>query len=168
MRHLIHKQRSQGSALPICLILTGILSILAISALRSATAEARLSISVLAASQAFSLAERGVITALAFARTQPEKLSLTMPVVVPVPQPALPGHSIDVEIEASGNDNHCPMFANSERQHYEVYSTGIAGMSAIRTHVQGFYICRELCAEENCIGTELSPVPSYWTIFEDE
>ena len=168
MRHLIHKQRSRGSALPICLILTGILSILAISALRSATAEARLSRSVLAASQAFSLAERGVITALAFARTQPEKLSLTMPVAVPVPQPALPGHSIDVEIEAIGKDNHCPTFANSERQHYEVYSTGIAGMSAIRTHVQGFYICRELCAEESCIGTELSPVPSYWTIFEDE
>jgi hypothetical protein len=168
MRHRIHKQRSQGSALPICLILTGILSILAISALRSATAEARLSRSVLDASQAFSLAERGVVTALAFARTQPEKLSSTMPVAVPVTQPALPGHSIAVEIEASGIDDHCPMFTNSERQHYEIYSTGMAGMGAIRTHVQGFYICRELCADENCIGAEISPVPSYWTIFEDE
>jgi hypothetical protein len=168
MRHRIHKQRSQGSALPICLILTGILSILAISALRSATAEARLSRSVLDASQAFSLAERGVVTALAFARTQPENLSLSMPVAVPVTQPALPGHSIAVEIEASGIDDHCPMFTNSERQHYEIYSTGMAGMGAIRTHVQGFYICRELCADENCIGAEISPVPSYWTIFEDE
>lgn len=168
MQHLIQQRLYKGSTLPICLILTGIMALLAISALRSATAEARLSISVQNFSQAFYLAERGVATALGFANAQPENLSLSLPVTVPISQPALPDHSIDVEIEAAGNDSHCPMFTNGQRQHYEIYSTGIAGMGAIRTHIQGFYICRELCTGESCIGTELPPVPGYWTIFADE
>ncbi len=149
-------------------MLTGILSILAVSALRSATAEARLGISVQNFSQAFHLAERGVVTALAFARTQPENLSLSLPVTIPIAQPTLPGHSIDITIEATGNDDHCPMFTVGQRQHYEIYSTGNAGMDATRTHIQGFYICHEPCTGESCIGTEASPIPSYWTVFEDE
>jgi hypothetical protein len=147
-------------------MLVSILGILAVSALRSATAEARLSASVLAASQAFSLAQNGVVTALAYAKSHPENLSLHNPVIVPVAQPATTDHSITTEIEANGNDPHCPMFSHGERQHYEIYSTGIAGPGATRTHVQGFYICRELCASENCIAEETLATPSYWTTFD--
>jgi len=140
---------------------------LAISALRSATAEARLGASVLASSQAFSHAQRGVMAALHYAGTQPENLSLDNPVVIPISQPVSAGHSIDIEIVAGGSDAHCPVFTNGERQHYEIYSTGVAGTGAVRTHVQGFYICRELCTGDSCIATESSPVPSYWTVVED-
>jgi Tfp pilus assembly protein PilX len=147
-------------------MLVSILGILAVSALRSATAEARLGASVLAASQAFNLAQNGLVTALVYARARPENLSLINPVVVPVTQPTAPEHSISVTIEASGNDAHCPIFSNGERQHYEIYSTGIAGPGATRTHVRGFYICRELCAGENCVGIENPATPSYWTTIE--
>ncbi|MCP4091007.1 MAG: hypothetical protein GY746_14635 [Gammaproteobacteria bacterium] len=167
MRHPRNKRQHQGSTLPICLILTGILNILAINALRSATTEARLGISAQDFSRAFHLAERGVVTALAFARTQPENLPLSLPVTIPITQPTLPDHSIDITIKATGNDGHCPLFTVGERQHYEIYATGIAGMGATRTHIQGFYICRELCTGENCINAEAAPIPSYWTVFGD-
>jgi hypothetical protein len=157
-----------GSALAICLMLVAILGILAISALRSATAEARLGTSVMAASQAFSLAQNGVVTALAYAQTHPENLSVNNPVIVPISQPTTPDHSISTEIVASGSDAQCPMFSHGERQHYEIYSTGVAGPAATRTHVQGFYICRELCTGADCLAAETPVILSYWTIAEDE
>jgi len=160
----------RGSALPICLMLSGILGILAVSALRSATAEARLGVSVLAAHQAFSLAQRGSTTALRYAMRQPENLPAlqSIPLIIPVAQPASPGHSIETEIAAFGIDADCPYLhddaiLNVERQHYEIRSTGRASTSATRIHVQGFYICHEICSGNGCIGTVTPPVPSYWT-----
>ena len=160
----------RGSALPICLMLSGILGILAVSALRSATAEARLGVSVLAAHQAFNLAQRGSTTALGYAMRQPENLPAlqSIPLNISVAQPAIQGHSIETEIAAIGADAECPYLRNDadlnvERQHYEIRSTGRAGKSATRIHVQGFYICHEICSGNGCIGTVTPPVPSYWT-----
>ncbi len=168
--HRPRNRQMRGSALPICLMLSGILSILAVSALRSATAEARLGVSVLAAHQAFYLAQRGSTTALSYAIRLPENLPApqSIPLIIPVAQPSIPGHSIETEIAAIGTDAVCPYLSddavlNIERQHYEIRSMGRASTSATRIHIQGFYICHEICSGIGCIGTVTRPVPSYWT-----
>lgn len=161
------RRRDSGSALPLCLVLTGMLGVFAVNALRSATIEARLSLSVLQAHQAFTLAERGITAALRYAEQHADSLPAASDrLTVPTTGATHAGESLAVSITAMHDDTQCPAYSAAERQHYEIHSVGRVGAGARRTHVQGFYICRELCDADDCLAAESSPVPSYWTLGE--
>jgi hypothetical protein len=161
------RRGDNGSALPLCLVLTGLLGLFAVNALRSATTEAKLSLSVLRSHEAFALAEQGILAALRYAEQHAANLPAPndiLPVATTVSVRA--GESLAVSITATHSDAQCPAFVTSERMHFEIRSIGRAGAGARRTHVQGFYICRELCEVDDCLAAESSPVPSYWTLGE--
>lgn len=168
MKPAFRKRRGdRGSAMTICLILTGLLGLLAVNALRSATTEARLSLSALRAHQAFTLAERGIAAALRHAEQHPGRLPAPKDkITVPATEPTDLGDSLAILITATDSDTQCPEYTTGERRHYEIRSVARAGTGARRTHLQGFYICRELCAGDGCLAAESLPVRSYWTIAE--
>jgi hypothetical protein len=177
------RRGDNGSILPLCLVLTGLLGLFAVNALRSATTEAQLSLSVLHSYEAFALAEQGILAALRYAEQHAANLPepndmLTIATTVSTGAEARAepraerrseprsGKSLAVTITATHSDAQCPAFVTSERMHFEIRSVGRAGAGARRTHVQGFYICRELCDVEGCLAAESAPVPSYWTLSE--
>jgi Tfp pilus assembly protein PilX len=168
MKRVFQSRRSDGgSALPLCLILTGMLGMFAVNALRSATIEARLTLSVLQTHQAFTLAERGITAALRYAGQHTDNLPAAPDrLAVPMTGSSHAGESLAVSITATHSDTQCPIYATAERQHYEIHSVSSVGAGARRTHVQGFYICRELCDVDDCLAAESTPVPSYWTLAE--
>jgi hypothetical protein len=166
--HSTSPRTASGSTLPVCLMLTGIIGVIASHTLRSATTEIRLGQSVIAAEQAFNLAERGISMTLNHISLHPTDLptptdsSKTIDVI----QPLTAGHSIYSEIQTLNVDSHCPMLDTGERSHYEIHSTGVAGSSATRTHIQGFFVCRESCVTDDCLSVEMLPELSYWTLGE--
>jgi hypothetical protein len=155
-----------GATLAAALILVTAGMLLAISALRSAITEAQLSSTLIAAQDAFWLAELGVATGMSFALNQPADLpegtSLKLATT------GSPGRGyIKTTIYQNETDSHCPSLAplNSIRHHYEIHATGVADRGATSTHVQGFYICSEICTSLYCDIAELPPVKSYWKSF---
>jgi hypothetical protein len=163
--HSTRRRTTRGSTLPVCLLLTGIIGIVALNTLRSATAEIRLGQSVKAAHQAFNLAERGISMTLNRISLHPTDLPTPTDSskTIGVMQPLTDGHSIYSAIQTLNVDSNCPMFDTGERSHYEIHSTGVAGSSATRIHIQGFYICRESCSTDGCLSVETLPELSYWT-----
>ena len=167
MRHPLTNQqelRQQGSAAVIAIALLGILSMLASSALQTALAETRLINSLLVAGSTFELAELGIASGLQLATNSPGQLPDTEPLTLPPLQADVFGR-LETTIVATDTDNLCPQMSPlpAERLHFEIRATAAVENPVNGTHVQGFYICRELCTN-NCIGAESLPVKSYWTI----
>jgi type II secretory pathway pseudopilin PulG len=160
-----HKQQ-HGSVLVVALILLGILSLLASSALRTAIAETRLINALLVAGSTFELAELGIASGLRLAVQAPAELPVTEPIVLPPLQADVFGR-VETSVMPTGVDNLCPELAplDAERLHYEIHATAVTDNPVNGTHVQGFYICRELCTAA-CIGAESMPVKSYWTMHD--
>lgn len=152
-----------GATLAAALILVTAGMLLAISALRSATTEAQLGGTLIAAQDAFWLAELGVAAGLSFALNQPADLPAATSLNLAATTSLGHGHT-KIAIHQNGTDAHCPSLAplNSVRYHYEIHATGFADRGATSTHVQGFYICSELCTSLYCDLAELPPVKSYW------
>ncbi len=152
-----------GATLAAALILVTAGMLLAISALRSATTEAQLGGTLIAAQDAFWLAELGVAAGLSFALNQPADLPEATSLKLTATTSLRHGHT-KITIHQNGTDAHCPSLAplNSVRYHYEIHATGFADRGATSTHVQGFYICSELCTSLYCDIAELPPVKSYW------
>jgi Tfp pilus assembly protein PilX len=152
-----------GATLAAALILVTAGMLLAISALRSATTEAQLASTLIAGQDAFWLAELGVATGISFALNQPADLPEATSLNLAATTPPGRGHT-KITIHQNGTDAHCPSLAplNSVRHHYEIHATGFADRGAISTHVQGFYICSELCTSLYCDIAESPPVKSYW------
>jgi hypothetical protein len=73
------------------------------------------------------------------------------------------GHA-STHIVALGSDADCPALAPlpAIRRHYEIHATGYADRGAVATHVQGFYVCAEVCAITYCEVAEQRPVAAYW------
>jgi hypothetical protein len=152
-----------GATLVAVLILVSAGTLLGVSALRSATTEAQLSGTLIAAQDAFWLAELGVAAGMQYAVARPA--DLPRDAVVDIVIPARPEHGhVETAIHAAGEDTHCPSLAPAEaiRHHYEIHATGYADRGAISTHVQGFYICSEVCTTLGCVVPENPPVRSYW------
>jgi hypothetical protein len=157
-----------GAALAATLILVTAGTALALSALRSATTEAQLGGTLMAAQDAFWLAELGVAAGLNFALTRPTELPASGSMILP----ALTGSGSDKDhaeiiIHQGTADDHCPELhlTSTVRQHYEIHATGFADRRAITTNVQGFYICSEICTASDCAIQENPPVKSYWKTF---
>jgi len=153
----------RGAALPATLLLVAAASLTALSALRSAATEARLIGSLHAASSAFALAEQGITAGLQFAQANPALLPDSTPLALPV-QVITGTGSVTTLIQPGTRDNHCPALAPlpAVRSHFEIRATGTADPGPRTTHVQGFYVCREICTGTDCIAVELAPVRSYW------
>jgi hypothetical protein len=153
----------RGAALPATLMLIAAASLTALSALRSAATEARLIGSLRAASSAFNLAEQGIAAGLQLAHANTALLPDSAPLTLPVHTIAGVG-SVTTLIQPGTHDNHCPTLAPlpAVRSHFEIRATGTADPGARTTHVQGFYVCREICTGADCIAVELPPVRSYW------
>jgi hypothetical protein len=152
-----------GATLAATLILITAGMLLAISALRSATTEAQLSRTLMAAQDAFWLAELGVATGMSFALNQPVNLPEDTSLNLADINNSGRGY-VKITIQQTGTDAHCPSLAplDSIRHHYAIHATAIADRGATSTHVQGFHICSELCASLYCDIAELPPVKSYW------
>lgn len=159
-----HSQHSQsGATLAVVMILVSAGMLLAVSALRSATTEAQLSGTLIAAHEAFWLAELGVASGINFARARPAELPASS--AKELTTHIRHGQGLtETVILPDGTDNHCPPLApaNAIRRHYEIHATGIAARGAISTHVQGFYVCSENCSAIDCDVPEYPPVKSYW------
>jgi len=153
----------RGATLPATLLLITAASLTALAALQSAATEARLTGILHSASSAFVLAERGISAGLHIAQTEPARLPVTTPLSLPA-QAITDMGSVTTLIQPVTSDNHCPALAPlpAVRQHFEIRATGIAANGAQTTHVQGFYVCREICAAPDCIALELLPIRSYW------
>ena len=159
----LYTRTQSGATLAAALILVTAGMLLAISALRSATTEARLSSTLVAAQDAFWLAEQGVASGINFASNRPVDLPELAPLNLPTH--TTPGHGrAEIIIYPSGTDTDCPSLAphDSIRRHYEIQATGVADLGAVSAHVQGFYICSEICTTLYCDIQELPPVKSYW------
>lgn len=152
-----------GAALPATLLLIAAASLTALSALRSAATEARLIGSLRAGSAAFALAEQGIAAGLQLAQANPALLPDSTPLILPAQTVAGMG-SVAVFIQPGTRDNHCPALAPlpAVRAHFEIRATGTVDPGARTTHIQGFYVCREICSGAGCIAVELAPVRSYW------
>ncbi len=152
-----------GATLAAALILVTAGMMLAISALRSAATEAQLGSTLIAAQDAFWLAERGIAAGISFALNQPADLPEASSLNLAATTSLGRGH-IKTTIHQNGTDSHCPSLAplNSVRHHYEIHATGFADRGATSTHIQGFYICSEICTSLYCDIEELPPVKSYW------
>ena len=153
----------RGAALPATLLLIAAASLTALSALRSAATEARLIGSLSAASSAFALAEQGVAAGLQLAQANPALLPDSTPLLLPA-QTITGLGSVTALIQPGTRDNYCPGLAPlpAVRSHFEIRATATADLGARTTHVQGFYVCREVCTGADCIAVELAPVRSYW------
>jgi len=153
----------RGAALPATLLLIAAASLTAFAALRSAATEARLAGTLRSAATAFALAEQGIATGLEIARTDPALLPDSNLLTLPTQAIAGMG-SVSAFIQPGTRDNHCPALAPlpAVRQHFEITATGTADIGVRTTHVQGFYVCREICTTADCIALELPPIRSYW------
>jgi hypothetical protein len=159
-------KNQRGSTIAIILMLLGILSLLATNALRTAIAETRLIDTLLVAGSTFQLAELGIASGLQFAIDNPAELPVTDALTLPPLQVDVFGR-VQTSLVAVGTDNLCPELepVPAQRLHFEIRATAVVDNPVNGTHVQGFYICRELCTEA-CIGAEILPVKSYWTVHD--
>ncbi len=163
MRTVANKAYARGATLPATLLLVVAATLTALAALRSAASETRLTGTLLAANTAFALAELGIAAGMHTALTEPARLPDSGPLTLP-PQTIAGMGSVSVLIQPTASDNACPALAPlpAVRRHFEIRATSVADHSVRTTHVQGFYVCRELCATAGCVALELLPVRSYW------
>ena len=153
----------RGVALPAALVIAAATAMLATAALRSATSATELAGTVVAAGDAFRLAELGVAAGLRLARTAPALLPATGQISVAELDAAGAGR-VSASIVAVGSDAGCPALTSlpAIRRHYEIHATGHANRGAVATHVQGFFVCAEVCNTAGCEAAEELPVASYW------
>jgi len=152
-----------GAALAAVLILITAGMVLAASAMRSATTEAQLSGTLIAAREAFWLAELGVASAMLYARSRPADLPLSGSIDLGM-ESSIGRERVEIAVHTAGTDTYCapPISASATRRHYKILATGFADHGATSTNVQGFYICTEHCTVVGCDVTEHPPVKSYW------
>lgn len=163
MHATANRWHARGATLPATLLLIAAATLTALAAVHSAASETRLTGTVLSASTAFALAELGIAAGMQTALTDPARLpdsgTLTLP-----SQTITGMGNVSVSIQPGASDNYCPALAPlpATRRHFEIRATGSADHSVRTTHVQGFYVCRELCTSADCVALELLPVRSYW------
>jgi len=163
MRNQAGVRHGKGMTLVATLLLVAAATLSAAAALRSTVSELQLTGTLLAANNAFALAELGLAAGMQKVLADPASLpdagSLSLP-----PQEVAGTGSINTVIQAGAHDDHCPALAPLPgiRQHFEIRATGFADRSVSATHVQGFYVCREVCVTTECVALELLPVKAYW------
>jgi hypothetical protein len=152
-----------GATLPAVLLLLAAAMLTALAALRSAASETRLTGTLLNSYSAFALAELGIAAGLQTAVMNPAALSATNTLTLS-PQSVNGLGRYTTLIRPAGRDDFCPALAPlpANRMHFEIVATGDANDSITTTHVQGFYICSELCTTADCVAAEMPPVRSYW------
>jgi hypothetical protein len=163
MYTFVHRHYIQGATLPATVLLVAAATLTALGALRSAASETRLTGTLLAAQTAFALAELGIAAGMHTALTDPAKLPDSGTLILPAQIIAGMG-SVSILVEPGASDNACPALAPlpAVRHHFEIRATGLADRAVTTTHVQGFYVCRELCATADCVALETLPVRAYW------
>ncbi|MGI9291790.1 MAG: hypothetical protein ACR2QG_11030 [Gammaproteobacteria bacterium] len=151
----------EGFALPVCLAIMLLISLTVLSAQQTALLELRLSSTLTEVPHVYSLAEYGIDASLS---TLNETPSLLPPPTETTKFEFSPhGQSVNAEIIALTSGIECPGFPTGERQHFEILATASTSDAVIRTHKQGFYVCREVCLVAGC-APDISPaVRTYWT-----
>jgi Tfp pilus assembly protein PilX len=154
--------KNSGAVLPVILLLALIRSLLAVSALRTATAENRFIGALIAANEAFWLAETGLQYALNMADSNPGLL--TSAGVIALPRQTLATGTVDTTIAFLGTAAGCPELADpsATREHFEIRADSHALRNAVDSHMLGFYICRDNCLGELCTGIETAAIRTYW------
>lgn len=157
------RHNHRGVALPAALVIAAATAMLATAALCTARSATQLAGTVVAAEDAFRLAELGVAAGLRLAKASPALLPTTGE--TPVTELAVAGTGrVSASIAALGSDTLCPALAPlpAIRRHYEIHATGRADRGAAATHVQGFFVCAESCTTAWCEAAEELPTASYW------
>ena len=160
----MHCPPSQGGvALPAALVIAAATAMLAAAALRSAVTATEVAGTVVAAEDAFRMAELGVAAGLRLARTSPALLPATGQASV-AELDAVGTGRVSASIVALGSDTGCQTLgpAPAIRRHYEIRAIGRADSGAVATHVQGFFVCAEVCDTAYCEVAEEFPVATYW------
>ena len=160
-------QQQQGFVLPLCLFITALISMVAITMRQTATTELRLAATVIEAMQAYALAEYALTYAFESANNNPDLLP--DPYTSLEIKPALAnttGQSAVATISATHSDKHCPEFSAGERQHFEILARAQTSGAGRRIHRLGFYICREICVTPPCAASVSDLVRSFWTVNE--
>ena len=155
--------KQRGTTLAAALVIMAATTLLATAALRAARSAAHVAGAVVAEHDAFRLAELGVAAGMRVARNRPELLPAAGQMSVS-PVTAAGAGQASTRIVALGSDADCPALAPlpAIRRHYEIHATGYADRGAVATHVQGFYICAEVCDTAYCEAAEQRPVATYW------
>jgi len=162
-----YSSAGKGFAMPVCLLITVLISLLAVTAYQTALSELRIGAALINARQAYGLAEYAVNSALRYVTVSPATLpSDSTPLVVPLTQPESTSQQIHAVITTKQQDKICPQYISGIRQHYEILATATSGQAGKRIHRQGFYVCRLHCAISLCPPLESKPVRTYWTIDE--
>lgn len=157
----------QGSVLPLCLFITALISMVAVTMHETANAELRLSATVIESMQADALAEYALTYAFEVARNNPAALPNPYTTVEIKPAAAnTDARNTVATIHATHTDRHCPEFFTGERQHYEIIAKAQTSGAGKRAYRLGFYVCREICVTLPCTDSESVPVRSFWTINE--
>lgn len=127
--------KQKGIALPICLILLGILTLLAISGMNTSTAELVMAGNEQHRTRALAAAETGIEAAIAAGG-----FDSSIPVTT-VAAPLSDADSYTASIRPRGTTAAPPGYNDTlTAEHYEIESTGASLRNANATVVQGFYL----------------------------
>jgi hypothetical protein len=165
---LPHKfTNTNGFAMPLCLLITVLISLIAVAAHQTALTGARMSSALINSRTAFNLAEYAINNALYLARTSPETLPTdSTPLEVTLTLPETVSLQVAAVITTTHQDSNCPEFHSGQRLHYEVFATVSFEQTGKRSYRQGFFICRQDCSASICTDYISAPRRSYWTISE--
>jgi Tfp pilus assembly protein PilX len=158
---------AKAFAMPLCLLITVLISLVAIAAHQTALTGARMSSARINSHTAFNLAEYAINNALFLARTSPETLPTnSTPLDATLSLPQTVSQQVAAVITMTHQDSNCPEFNSGRRQHYEVLATVTFEQTGKRSYRQGFFICRQDCTFSNCSLEISAPRRTYWTISE--
>jgi len=160
---LFFVSRRHGSVLPIMLLITSAMALLAAGIWQTAVLSALLSQSVAATDRAFWSAETGTEVGLAYIDRHLQLLPVSADTTVDLPNPLTASdETVRLRVNYIATDSDCENLAGpAVRHHYELHAHAINQL-ARETHVQGFYLCSETCLEQDCVVAEQPPVRHYW------
>ena len=162
MRH------SRGIALPVCLLLSGILLLMALSALRNAGDSALLLHTLREQQRAALLAQQILRAAYAAIESEPGLLPTAADALaVPHSQALSEPYTATTTVHLRGTDDHCPEFTTGTRRHYELVAT-LSSDQQLLSRRLGFAVCFEVCMTAGCVPRLAVPTRSYWSTGEPD
>jgi len=149
-----------GTALPVCLTLLTLMTLLGVATMRLAVSNAHLAGAIMHGDEAFRAAGLAINRSLATVATQPALLPTAGSITLPAQQT---GGASEIHVLGTAT---CDAFAPAAgiRTDYELRVTATAARNASSHQRLRFHVCREACTALPCTAAETSPVRSHWFV----